>query len=258
MLDLFFVSHSPESFTPESDKLFESAEIVAMEFADPEGQEEEEGFWNAVSRGEAFPPRGTLSPLEQFANGLLGRLFLTKKTIEFERSAIKKTETRQADTLLQEARKFWRQKRTLQAVRLLREFEKEFASQIEERDISYAERLQTLATGNAEKRILCVRGLLHREPLERELQQRKVAFDSHVFRDPYVYTISESVTVALLHRGEVADDTLVRLHIEQDYFNKEIAAGNSNYETRQRIRQKALSMTQTDIDEYIRSMKSNS
>lgn len=255
LLTLSFVSHSPESFTPRFDELFQLAEVIAMEFADANGEQEQEGFWNAVSRGEKLPPSSTLSPFEEFTKGLLERLFFANKTVEFERSAVKKTEAEQTDVLLQEARKLWRQKQIQQAVGVLRKFEREFALQIEKRDVSYSQRLQTVATENADKRILCVRGLLHREPLQRELQQRRVAFDSYLFKEPYVYSIAESVTIAFLHGEGVGDDTLVRLHIEQDYSNKEIAAGNFNYETRQRIREKVLSMTQADIDEYVGSMK---
>jgi hypothetical protein len=255
LLSLFFVSHLPESFTPKFDELFRLAEVIAMEFADANGEHEQEDFWNAVSRGDALPPASTLSPFEEFTKGLLERLFFTKKTVEFERSAVKKTEAEQTDALLQEAGKHWRQKQIPEAVGLLRKFEEQFALQIVKRDVSYAQRLQTVATENANKRILCVRGLLHREPLQRELQQRGVTFDSFQFREPYVHTIAESVTVAFLHGDRVANDTLVRLRIEQDYSNREIAAGNFNYETRQRIREKVSSMTEADIDQYIASTK---
>jgi hypothetical protein len=112
-----------------------------------------------------------------------------------------------------------------------------------------------MATENADKRVFCVRGLLHRESLQRELQQRRVIFDSYGFKEPYVYSIAESVTIAFLHSDEVADDTLVRLHIELDYQG---IAENLNHETRQRIREKVLSMTQADINDYIRSQCSGS
>lgn len=256
LLSLFFVSHLPESFTPRFDELFRSAEVIAMEFADANGEQEQEDFWNAVSRGKKLPPASTLSSLEEaFTKGLLDRLFFTKKTVEFERSPVKKIQAEQTDALLREARKLWRQKQIKQAVELSRKFEREFALQIGERDVSYAQRLQTVATDNADRRILCVRGLLHRESLQRELQQRRVAFDSYQFKEPYIYSITDSVTIAFVHGDGVSDDTLVRLHIEQDYSNKQIAARNFNHQTRQRIREKVLSMTQADIDEYIRSMK---
>lgn len=119
------------------------AEDIAMEFADAYGEVEEEGFCDAVSRGEAIPPPSTLPPFEEFTKGLLERLFLANKTIEFERSVVKKNEAKQTDALLQEARKLWRQKQTQQSVGLLRKFEKEFALQIEKHDVSYAQRLQT-------------------------------------------------------------------------------------------------------------------
>jgi hypothetical protein len=257
MLSLFFGSHLPESFTPKFDELFQLSEVIAMEFADSNGEREEEGFWNAVSKGNALPPSSTLSPFEEFTKGILDRLIFTNKRVEFERSAVKKAEAERTDVLLQEARKLWRQKQTQQAVGVLRKFEQEFALQIGKRDVSYAQQLQSLLAENADKRILCVRGLLHRESMQRELQQRRAAFDSYSFKEPYVYSISESVTIAFLHGDEVRDDTLVRVHIEQDYSSKEIAAGNFNYETRQRIREKVLSMTQGDVDDYTASMNSN-
>lgn len=228
-----------------------------MEFAYADGEQEVEDFWNAVSKGNALSPPSSLSPFEEFTKDILDRLSFTNKRVEFEKSPIKKTEDSQMDALVKEARTLWRQKQTQQAVGVLRKFEQEFALQIEKRDVSYAQRLQMMATENADKRLLCVRGLLHREQLERELQQRRVTFDSYLFKEPYVYSIAESVTIAFLHGDAVADDTLVKLHIEQDYSNKEIAAENFNYETRQRIREKVLSMTQADIDGYIASMNSN-
>lgn len=204
-------------------------------------------------RGDAFPPTSTLSAFEEFTKGLLERLIFTNKFVAFERSAVKKTEDEQMNALYQEARRLWRQKEILRAVAQLRKFEEEFALQIEKRDVSYAQQLQSLSTKNADKRILCVRGLLHRESLSRELQQRSVAFDSYRFREPYVYSIAESVTIAFLHGEGVEDCTLVRLLIEQDYANKEIAADNFTYETRQRIREKVLTMTQADVDGYMDS-----
>jgi hypothetical protein len=93
------------------------------------------------------------------------------------------------------------------------------------------------------------------EPLSRELQQIGVAFDSYLIKEPYVYSIAESVTIASLHGEVVKDNTLVRLLIEEDYANEEIIPGSLNYETRLRIREKVLSMRQADIDEYVGSMK---
>lgn len=251
MLSLFFVTHHPESFTAKFDELFEFSEIIAIEFFYANGEKSEEDYWNAVSRGDADPPLRA----EQFTKGLLERLSHTEMRVEFERSPVKKSETDQTDALRQEARKHWRQKQTEQAVGVLRRFEHEFASEIEKRDASYGQQLHDLSTKNPDKRILCVRGLLHQESLSRELQRRRVAFDPYRFKEPYVYSIAESVTVAFLHRDEVADDMLVRLHIEQDYSEKEIAADNFNYERRQAIREKVQSMSQAELAEYVASMK---
>ena len=82
-----------------------------------------------------------------------------------------------------------------------------------------------------------------------------MAFDSYLFREPYVYSIAESVTIASLHGEIVTDNTLVRLLIEEDYASKEISVGNFNYETRLSMRERVLSMTQSNVDEYIASMK---
>jgi hypothetical protein len=222
-----------------------------MEYADANGEQEEEDHWNAVSRGDITSAQVP----DEFTKGLLDRLFRTNKLVEFEKSPVKKTEANQTEALLHEARRFWRQKQTQQAVGVLRKFEQEFALQNEKRDVSYAQQLQTTVTKNAGKRILCVRGMLHQESLERELQQRRVTFDSCLYKEPYVYSIAEYVQIAFLHGERVGDDTLVRLHIGLDYSNKEIATENFNYETRKRIREKVLSMTQADIDWYMRSMK---
>ncbi len=57
-----------------------------MEFADANGEQEVEHFWNAVSKGKVFPPQSTLSPFEEYTKGILDRLFFTNKLVEFERS----------------------------------------------------------------------------------------------------------------------------------------------------------------------------
>lgn len=226
-----------------------------MEFAYANGEQEQEDSWNAVSRGDAIPTASSLSAFEEFTNGLLERLNFSNKSVAFERSAVKRAEDEEMNALYQEARRLWRQKEILEAVVQLRKFEEEFALQIEKRDVAYAQQLQSLSTKNANKKILCVRGLLHQESLSRELQRRGVVFDSYLFREPYVYSIAESVTITFLHGEVVEDDKIVRLFIEQDYANKEIAADNFTYETRQRIREKVVTMTQADVERYMGSMK---
>jgi hypothetical protein len=247
----------PESFTPKFDELFQLAEVIAMEFAYANGEGQEEEFWNAVSRGEALPPASILSSFGKFTKGFLDRLFFAgkSKSVEFERSPVKKTEDEQMNSLYQEARRLWRQKQVPKAVEGLRKWQQVFAMQIQKRDISYSHQLQSLATETAAKRILCVRGLLHEESLSRELRHIGVVFDSYLFKEPYVHSIADSVTIASLRGEVVEDDTLVRLLIEQDYADKEIIADNYRYETRLRIREKVLSMNQPEIDEYVASMK---
>ena len=167
MLSLFFVSHLPESFTPKFDELFQLAEVIAMEFAYANGEREQEDFWNAVSRGSVLPPASSLSNFEEFTKGLLERLFCTDKLVRIERSPAKRTEDEQMNSLHLEARRLWRQKRVEDAIQGLRKWQKEFTLQIQRRDISYAQQLQNLVTKSADKRLFCVRGLLHRECLSR-------------------------------------------------------------------------------------------
>lgn len=255
LLSLFFVSHSPESFTPKFSELFQLSVVIAVEFAYANGEKEAENYWNAVSRGDAYPPTSARSHVEKFTKGLLDRLFFTAKLVEFERSAVNKTEDDQMLSLYEKSRRFWRQRQIHKAVEGLREWRLSFAKQIQERDTSYARQLKDLATVNVDKRILCVRGLLHQESLSRELQQIGVDFDSYRFKEPYAYSIAESVTLASLHGKAVEDETLIRLHIEEDYADREIVTGNFNYDTRQRIKRKVLSMNQADIRAYIASMK---
>jgi hypothetical protein len=255
LLSLFFCSHSPESFTPKFDELFQLSEIIAVEFAYVNGEKEAENYWNAVSRGDDYPPTTAQSHVDKFTRSFLDRLFFTTKLVKFELSAVNKTEDDRLLSLYEKSRRLWRQKQIRKAVEGLREERRNFALQIQERDASYARQLKSLVIANVDKRILCVRGLLHQESLSRELQQIEVAFDSYRFKEPYVYSIAELVTIASLHGEVVKDDTLVRVHIEEDYADKEISTGNFNYETRLRIREKVLSMTQGNIDEYIGSMK---
>jgi hypothetical protein len=88
-----------ESFTPRFDELFELTQVIAMECADANGEQEEEGFWNAVCRGEKFLSSSDFSHLSAFTQGLLDRLLSSNKTAVFERSPVTKDEAEQTDAL---------------------------------------------------------------------------------------------------------------------------------------------------------------
>lgn len=88
------MSHLQESFTQRFDELFQSSQIIAIEFADANGEQEQEAFWNAVSRGEQYVPTTMQSQFSEFTRELLERLISTNKMVDFERSPVKKKHTK--------------------------------------------------------------------------------------------------------------------------------------------------------------------
>lgn len=248
MLKIYFGTHLPESLTSQFDRLLQCTDIVAMEFACSNGEQEEERNWNAVSRGEDLPPTTALSELEEFTNGFLGRLVLTNKLVVFEKSPVKKNEQEQACSLYDESPRQWALREIDKAVQLLRKCETDSSSRILRRDIAYAQQLQSLTTEYTGKEMLCVRGTMHYETLPIILGEKGINFRSYLFKEPYTYSLAEEVTRAIVHGQTVSDEILMRRHIEEDYT---FQVGSHNYETRVRIREKVLSMNKTDIDRYI-------
>jgi hypothetical protein len=247
LLDIYFGPHLPESLTTYFERLLQSADMVAMEFAASNGEQDEERQWNAISRGDRLPPTTAFSELEEFTYGLLERLFLTNKLVVFEKSPVKKDEMEHLQSLYEESRIHWEKREIDKAVQLLREYELGFASQIPRRDMEYALQLRDLMTRYTGKRILAIRGILHDETLPRILDEKGISYAPHLFRESYAYSVAEEVTRSIIQGEAIRDATLVRRHIEQDYIFK---AGSHDYDTRLRVKERVLSMSQSDVENY--------
>jgi hypothetical protein len=248
LMELYFAQHLLEAFTPLFDKLLGQTEILAMECACCDNAEEVERYWNAVSNGEAIHRSSALSPMEEFTDELLDRLMLQNKVIIFERSPFKKSDQDRADDLYEESRTFWECGEIEKAVRRLGEYDRELASQSVQRDIEYSKQLKSLTNKYPGKTILCSRGIVHFETLPILLSQQGVSFSSYLFTEPYVHPFAEEVVVRLIKGQEVSDKALMLRHIEQDLI---FEAKSYDYETKIKIREKVLSMSEDGLKSYV-------
>lgn len=244
-LGIFFAPHMPEAFTPTFQELFGWCNVFALEYAFDAGVDKKEQEWNDAAQGIEEYEANPLSPFFPFTEKLAGIIHISKKTVVLERSPITEKESEGTYSLFSKARTCWRRAQFEVAKRLLRQYQKDFATQCYKRDQSYAGQLKAMLNRFPNQRILAVRGPMHGKTLPEQLRSLGVSFEPIQCIPDYVPSLQEEATIKLLRGDGVSDEEFVRIHIEADLTPRE-----PTYAEMINTRNRVLGMSSSQVKDY--------
>lgn len=250
MLRIYFFAHTSEGVTPKLYELMNWARVLSMELTtDGSNALAYEKELNSVSQRTKTPQEVLGLRFRDFMKPFLSKLFGSGRLVKCEESPISQLEFSKTEALSRVSIECWKVGDVESAIDNFMKYEIEFVDQTRRRDVSYADQLAKLLS-NGNVKVLALRGPLHSRTLPPLLMDKRVDFEIFFYREPYILSKQEEVTLNAVCGRLPSREDIARCLIQQ-----ELQDNDQSYDTKLRVKKELDKMNSQDIEDLLETRK---